>query len=200
MDIGGSLTKIAYYSVLPLKKIAYASSNQDPPNDAVYEMTEGARLHFIKFETKHIETTLDYIQQSLLSANLDVKEVKVTGGGAYKFADLIENKLGLRIAKEDEMECMIRGCNFLLRNISEESFSYQKKDDPVYSFQTSNPQDMFPYLPVNYRVGRATTGHINAVLLNRNVHVGKWGEEQINSRCPRTSRPKSRTPQCFLDF
>ena len=54
--------------------------------------------------------------------------------------------------------------------------------------------------PVNYRVGRATTGHISAVLLNRNVHVGKWGEEQINSRCPRTSRPKSRTPQCFLDF
>ena len=148
MDIGGSLTKIAYYSVLPLKKIAYASSIQDSPNDAVYEMTEGARLHFIKFETKHIETTLDYIQRHLLSANLDVKEVKVTGGGAYKFADLIENKLGLRIAKEDEMECMIKGCNFLLRNITEESFSYQKKDDPVYTFQTSNPQDMFPYLLV----------------------------------------------------
>ena len=148
MDIGGSLTKIAYYSVLPLKKIAYASSIQDSPSDAVYEMTEGARLHFIKFETKHIETTLDYIQRHLLSANLDVKEVKVTGGGAYKFADLIENKLGLRIAKEDEMECMIKGCNFLLRNITEESFSYQKKDDPVYTFQTSNPQDMFPYLLV----------------------------------------------------
>ena len=29
-------------------------------------MTEGARLHFIKFETKHIETTLDYIQQCLV--------------------------------------------------------------------------------------------------------------------------------------
>ena len=153
MDIGGSLTKIAYYSVLPLKKIAYASSIQDSPSDAVYEMTEGARLHFIKFETKHIETTLDYIQRHLLSANLDVKEVKVTGGGAYKFADLIENKLGLRIAKEDEMECMIKGCNFLLRNITEESFSYQKKDDPVYTFQTSNPQDMFPYLLVTIGSG-----------------------------------------------
>ena len=44
-------------------------------------MTEGARLHFIKFETKHIETTLDYIQQSLLEANLDIKEVKVNIGG-----------------------------------------------------------------------------------------------------------------------
>ena len=41
------------------------------------KVTEGARLHFIKFETKHIETTLDYIQQSLLEANLDIKEVKV---------------------------------------------------------------------------------------------------------------------------
>ena len=26
MDIGGSLTKIAYYSILPLKKIVYAST------------------------------------------------------------------------------------------------------------------------------------------------------------------------------
>ena len=79
MDIGGSLTKIAYYSVLPLKKIAYASSNQDPPNDAVYEMTEGARLHFIKFETKHISSCLEYIGQSLMtSANRMVgQDIKV---------------------------------------------------------------------------------------------------------------------------
>ena len=35
----------------------------------MYEMTEGARLHFIKFETKHIEATLDYIQKSLLGAS-----------------------------------------------------------------------------------------------------------------------------------
>ena len=77
MDIGGSLTKIAYYSVLPLKKIAYASSIQDSPSDAVYEMTEGARLHFIKFETKHIEATLDYIQKSLLGAEADMSKMDV---------------------------------------------------------------------------------------------------------------------------
>ena len=35
----------------------------------MYETTEGARLHFIKFETKHIEYTLDYIQKSLLGSN-----------------------------------------------------------------------------------------------------------------------------------
>ncbi len=29
--------------------------------------------------------------------------------------ELIEQKLGFTISKEDEMECMIRGCNFLLK-------------------------------------------------------------------------------------
>jgi len=161
MDIGGSLTKIAYYSILPIKKIVYDSqSTQEHQNnveeegskDAVYEVIEGARLHFIKFETKHIVATLDYIQKSLLGAQtkmLDM-DLKVTGGGAYKYQELIEQKFGLKIVKEDEMSCLIRGCNFLLRNISDEAFTYHKKDENVpYTFQTvSNPQDMFPYLLV----------------------------------------------------
>ena len=51
MDIGGSLTKIAYYSILPLKKIVYDAEpekTETVDDDAVYEVTEGARLHFIK--------------------------------------------------------------------------------------------------------------------------------------------------------
>jgi len=154
MDIGGSLTKIAYYSTLPLKKIVY-DDQETVDDDAVYEVTEGARLHFIKFETKHIETTLDYIQKCLLGAETDmtVMDVKVTGGGAYKYSELIEKKLGVSITKEDEMQCMIRGCNFLLRNISDESFSYQRRDDPAYTFQPVNPQDMFPYLLVTIGSG-----------------------------------------------
>ena len=85
MDIGGSLTKIAYYSILPLKKIVYdieQDKTETVDDDAVYEVTEGARLHFIKFETKHIETTLDYIQKRLLGAEADMRkmDVKVTGG------------------------------------------------------------------------------------------------------------------------
>lgn len=76
MDIGGSLTKIAYYSTLPLKKIVY-DDQETVDDDAVYEVTEGARLHFIKFETKHIETTLDYIQKCLLGAETDMTVMDV---------------------------------------------------------------------------------------------------------------------------
>ncbi len=62
-----------------------------------YEVSQGDRLHFVKFETKYIETCLDFLQQNLV-ASADVmkeKKIKVTGGGAYKYADLLQEKLGL---------------------------------------------------------------------------------------------------------
>ena len=77
MDIGGSLTKIAYYSILPLKKIIYDDQETIDEDTAVYELTEGARLHFIKFETKHIEACLDYIQKRLLGAETDMNMIDV---------------------------------------------------------------------------------------------------------------------------
>lgn len=40
---------------------------------------------------------------------------KATGGGAYKFADLFKERLGLSLDKEDEMGCLVAGANFLLK-------------------------------------------------------------------------------------
>lgn len=40
---------------------------------------------------------------------------KATGGGAYKFADLFKERLGMSIEKEDEMNCLVAGANFLLK-------------------------------------------------------------------------------------
>ena len=65
MDIGGSLTKIAYYSTVPVRRIVYdVDSGEDTVTDTkarrevlegtVYEILEGARLHFIKFETRFL--------------------------------------------------------------------------------------------------------------------------------------------------
>ena len=60
-------------------------------------MSLGGRLHFVKFETKYIEACLDFLQKNLV-ASADImkeKKIKVTGGGAYKYAELIQSKLGL---------------------------------------------------------------------------------------------------------
>lgn len=36
----------------------------------------------------------------------------------------MQEKLGLILEKEDEMECLVAGCNFLLKAIRHEAFTY----------------------------------------------------------------------------
>lgn len=54
--------------------------------------------------------------------------------------------------KEDEMSCLIKGCNFVLKNIPHEAFVYAKHADPEFRFQNTHP-DIFPYLLVNIGSG-----------------------------------------------
>ncbi|KAK2526878.1 Pank4 [Columba livia] len=174
IDIGGSLTKLAYYSTVQHKvarvrsfdhsgKVRIASlatcmrlahKSEDIENEPLYEISVQeeitARLHFIKFENTYIETCLDFIKDHLV--NTETKVIKATGGGAYKFKDLIEKKLGLKVDKEDVMTCLIKGCNFVLRNIPHEVFAYQKDSDTEFRFQTNHP-NIFPYLLVNIGSG-----------------------------------------------
>lgn len=41
--------------------------------------------------------------------------MQATGGGAYKYADLFKEKFGVILDKEDEMDCLVAGANFLLK-------------------------------------------------------------------------------------
>lgn len=41
--------------------------------------------------------------------------MKATGGGAYKYADVFKERLGVSLDKEDEMDCLVAGANFLLK-------------------------------------------------------------------------------------
>nr|XP_033777875.1 4'-phosphopantetheine phosphatase isoform X3 [Geotrypetes seraphini] len=157
IDIGGSLTKLAYYSTLQHKVAKVRSfdhSGKDVEHEPLYEISVQeeimARLHFIKFENAYIETCLDFIKDHLV--NTETKVIKATGGGAYKFKDLIEKKLGLKVDKEDEMACLIKGCNFVLKNIPHEAFVYVRHADPEFRFQTTHP-NIFPYLLVNIGSG-----------------------------------------------
>uniref|UniRef100_A0A8D2QRN6 4'-phosphopantetheine phosphatase n=1 Tax=Zosterops lateralis melanops TaxID=1220523 RepID=A0A8D2QRN6_ZOSLA len=157
ITLSGSLTKLAYYSTVQHKVARVRSfdhSGKDIDNEPLYEISVQeeitARLHFIKFENTYIETCLDFIKDHLV--NTETKVIKATGGGAYKFKDLIEKKLGLKVDKEDVMTCLIKGCNFVLRNIPHEVFAYQKDSDTEFRFQTNHP-NIFPYLLVNIGSG-----------------------------------------------
>lgn len=60
--------------------------------------------------------------------------------------------MSISVDKEDEMSCLIKGCNFLLKNISDEAFVYHRNGNPEYEFQTAHT-NIFPYLLVNIGSG-----------------------------------------------
>uniref|UniRef100_A0A8C0KDM2 4'-phosphopantetheine phosphatase n=1 Tax=Canis lupus dingo TaxID=286419 RepID=A0A8C0KDM2_CANLU len=100
IDIGGSLTKLAYYStvqhkVARVRSFDYsgkdAEQDHEPPYEISVQEEVTARLHFVKFENTYIEACLDFIKDHLV--NTETKVIQATGGGAYKFKDLIEEKL-----------------------------------------------------------------------------------------------------------
>ena len=51
------------------------------------------------------------------------------------------------------MSCICAGANFLLNNIADESFTYERQQTPQYAFQSSNPADLYPYLLVTIGSG-----------------------------------------------
>ncbi|GFO45494.1 pantothenate kinase 4 [Plakobranchus ocellatus] len=160
IDIGGSLAKVAYSSVIK-RKSTMVFDEPDVPGicgSPIYNVSEKdqevVRLHFVKFETKYIESCLDFINANLINSKEFVqdKAIKVTGGGAYKYTDLIQSKLGVTVDKVDEIACLIEGCNFLLKNIPDEAFCYMRHGNPEYKFQGVD-SDIFPYLLVNIGSG-----------------------------------------------
>ncbi|KAF7997892.1 hypothetical protein HCN44_009290 [Aphidius gifuensis] len=152
MDIGLSLTKIAYYSTVSYRKALYEDESE-ASGETTYKVQEGSRLHFVKFETTHIENCLDFVKDHLVNAErFQGKSIKITGGGAFKYTSSIQSKLGLLVDKEDEICCLIKGCNFLLKNIPCESFEFEKNGNPEYKFEKAGP-NIFPYLLVNIGSG-----------------------------------------------
>jgi hypothetical protein len=61
-------------------------------------------------------------------------QVRATGGGAFKFAELFKERLGVMLKKEDEISCLVDGCSFLLKAIRNEAFEFQ---DGEYSFKSN---------------------------------------------------------------
>eukprot|EP00736_Rhodelphis_marinus_P002042 Rmarinus@m.8429 len=140
IDVGGSLCKIAYYA-----------SRGAAQGQNVTGRRDGGQLHFAKFETKNINEAIQFIKQLLQREDSleDQKVLHATGGGAHKFQDLLESELKLSVERLDEMECLITGCNFLLKEVSNEAFTFNMHRDNPVSFDEIDRDAVFPYLLVN---------------------------------------------------
>ncbi|RZC59172.1 hypothetical protein C5167_006472 [Papaver somniferum] len=162
LDIGGSLIKLVYFSrhdqdrSKKSPKDTVGSSSFNRRNMLSSSSSGGGRLHFVNFETQKINECLEFISSKQLHlgsseiSSGNSATIKATGGGAFKFADLFKEKLGVSIDKEDEMDALVAGANFLLKAISHEAFTHvggQKE------FVQIDHDDLYPYLLVNIGSG-----------------------------------------------
>jgi len=156
IDIGGSLIKLVYMSRDSGSEGSgeEAQEGGDTSFDRHNEPSNtGGRLHFVKFQTTHLDECMEFMRfKGLhLSPNGRKMRVKATGGGAYKFADAFKEKIGLVVEREDELECIVEGANFLLKTLRFEAFTYiDGKQDFV---ESSLDNQLFPYLLVNIGSG-----------------------------------------------
>ncbi|KAF9951991.1 hypothetical protein BGZ72_006592 [Mortierella alpina] len=134
VDIGGSLAKVVYFSRTAGKK--------------------GGRLNFRKFETEKIDECIAFIGHLLEEsrANRPGHEfvIKATGGGAHLYYEKFRDTLNVNIQREDEMECLITGLNFLITEIPFEVFTYSEANPMCFE---ETPADPFPYMLVNIGSG-----------------------------------------------
>ncbi|KAJ3378053.1 hypothetical protein HDU92_007715 [Lobulomyces angularis] len=128
VDIGGSLAKIVYYTNQPSK-----------------------RLNFTKFETHQIDECLEFLVN--LTKENNTSTISATGGGAHKFYEKFKTILNLKIFKMDEMECLITGLNFLVRQIPYEVFTFEEKKAKFNVEGLNEKKSIFPYMLVNIGSG-----------------------------------------------
>ncbi|XP_077244135.1 pantothenate kinase 1 [Tasmannia lanceolata] len=174
LDIGGSLIKLVYFSRHEdhPADVKWKRSMRERMRMVFSNGTKrkypilGGRLHFVKFETRKLNDCLDFIDSKQLhrggcdspswrcgpsgSPRDDSVIIKATGGGAYKFADTFKERLGVSLDKEDEMDCLVAGANFLLKAIRHEAFTHMEGQK---EFVQIDQNDMFPYLLVTIGSG-----------------------------------------------
>mmetsp|Transcript_6065 Transcript_6065/g.25599 ORF Transcript_6065/g.25599 Transcript_6065/m.25599 type:complete len:231 (+) Transcript_6065:611-1303(+) len=173
IDIGGSLAKLLYVQresevqqELGIKKLDEAW----PGAQLSVRIPEiGVILNFFAFETRNINDLVKFLRENW-GSGISSKDVRATGGGAVKYAENFRQELAVVLNHLDEMDCLVRGLNFLLTKAQREVYVFDH--EPLLSAAMSEPaspsvfpdlensrkfvdasDDPFPYLLVNIGSG-----------------------------------------------
>jgi type II pantothenate kinase len=111
----------------------------------------GGSLNFERYETDNLQDCVNFIQDLIERSahvnNVSVEEMKRgvqiigTGGGAHKFKEVFEERLGMNIEREDEMDCLITGLKFIT-HIPQEVYYFS--DELIHAV---SHRDVKPGLP-----------------------------------------------------
>jgi len=91
-----------------------------------YSRKFGGEFHFIHFESRNMKKVMKFIKAHGLDQYIE--EVGATGGGAHKFADVWDEKLGIQMVKHEELESALVGMQFCLSDVIGECYTYKQPD------------------------------------------------------------------------
>lgn len=144
VDIGGTLTKLVYFT----------RTNENA----------GGKLHFKDFQSEDfgkevLKFMIKLVKKSVKGTNPPITYVMATGGGAHKFNQLMtklfqKQRLPMQVIALDEMECLIKGLDWLITKIPHETFTYDLNEDDTVTVPPQDADDLiYPYLLVNIGLG-----------------------------------------------
>ena len=88
-----------------------------------YSRELGGEFHFIRFETRRMRNAMDLIRANNLHKN--IHEMGATGGGAHKFAQLWKKSLGIEMDKQEELDSLVAGMQFVLATVVGECYTFR---------------------------------------------------------------------------
>ena len=137
LDIGGSLAKLVFFEkdgfsdrVLEFVTASqtYGTSGVRDEALSVHLPALGGRLHFIRFATSHMKGAIDLLEEERLTAG--VARIYATGGGAHKYREAFERRLGVRVTACNELGAVVLGICFMARSQVGECYTLESVADP----------------------------------------------------------------------
>ena len=99
-----------------------------------YSRRLGGEFHFIRFETRRMKNAMDLIRAHNL--HLNIHEMGATGGGAHKYAALWEKELGIAMKKQEELDSLVAGMQFVLSTVVGECYTFRPRDGSSSKFSS----------------------------------------------------------------
>lgn len=122
-------------------------SYQDSVRDhklSFYSRELGGEFHFIRFETRRMRNAMELIRVNNLHKN--ICEMGATGGGAHKYAADWERYLGIRMDKQEELDSLVAGMQFVLSTVVGECYTFRPKQSKSVEHSGSSDEIGAPLL------------------------------------------------------
>lgn len=96
-------------------------------NLSFYSRELGGDFHFIRFESSRMDNAMHLIRVNNFHRN--IKTMGATGGGAHKYAPDWERVLGIKMEKQDELDSLVAGMQFVMSTAIGECYTYVATQD-----------------------------------------------------------------------